>query len=103
MEITEISRRLKCLAKQLDIPVVCLSQLSRSVEQRSDKTPQLSDLRDSGAIEQDADSVFFVHRKGYYDPYDLTCKIIIAKNRHGQQGEVNVRFDKACCQFKEAI
>ena len=102
MEITEISRRLKCLAKQLDIPVVCLSQLSRSVEQRADKTPQLSDLRDSGAIEQDADIVFFIHRKGYYDPYDLTCKIIIAKNRHGQQGEVKVTFNKMCCRFEEA-
>jgi len=101
MEVTEISRRLKCLAKQLKIPIVCLSQLSRSVEQRSDKTPQLSDLRDSGAIEQDADSVFFLYRAGYYDPYDPRCKIIIAKNRHGSCGEVKITFNKELCQFKE--
>lgn len=101
MEVTEISRRLKCLAKQLKIPIVCLSQLSRSVEQRSDKTPQLSDLRDSGAIEQDADSVVFLYRAGYYDPYDSNCKIIIAKNRHGSCGEVQIKFNEKFCQFKE--
>lgn len=103
MEVTEISRRLKCLAKQLKIPIVCLSQLSRSVEQRADKTPQLSDLRDSGAIEQDADSVVFLYRAGYYDPYDPTSKIIIAKNRHGACGEIRVIFNEKLCQFKEEI
>lgn len=103
MEVTEISRRLKCLAKQLKIPVMCLSQLSRSVEQRADKIPQLSDLRDSGAIEQDADSVFFLYRAGYYDKYDPTSKIIIAKNRHGDCGEIRVTFNKKLCQFKEEV
>lgn len=103
MEITEISRKLKCLAKYLNIPIVCLSQLSRSVEQRNDKTPQLSDLRDSGAIEQDADIVFFLYRKDYYNPYEQGSKIIIAKNRHGSMGTVDVTFDKNICQFKETF
>lgn len=103
MEITEISRKLKCLAKYLNIPIVCLSQLSRSVEQRNDKTPQLSDLRDSGAIEQDADIVFFLYRKDYYNPYEQGSKIIIAKNRHGSMGTVDVTFDKQICQFKETF
>ena len=103
MEITEISRKLKCLAKHLTIPIVCLSQLSRSVEQRTDKTPQLSDLRDSGAIEQDADIVFFLYRKDYYDPYETGAKIIIAKNRHGSMGNVDVAFDKSTCKFKETF
>ena len=103
MEITEISRKLKCLAKHLNIPIVCLSQLSRSVEQRTDKTPQLSDLRDSGAIEQDADIVFFLYRNDYYDPYKTGAKIIIAKNRHGGMGSVDVTFDKYLCQFKETF
>jgi replicative DNA helicase len=98
---SQISRKLKCLAKDLDIPIVCLSQLSRSVEQRTDKTPFLSDLRDSGSIEQDADSVFFIFRKGYYDPYDPKSKLIIAKNRHGAQGEVEVKFENAFCTFQE--
>lgn len=103
MEVTEISRRLKCLAKQLKIPIVCLSQLSRSVEQRADKIPQLSDLRDSGSIEQDADSVFFLFRAGYYDSYDPTAKIIIAKNRHGSCGEVRITYNQELCQFKEKV
>ena len=98
---SQISRKLKCLAKDLNIPIVCLSQLSRSVEQRTDKTPFLSDLRDSGSIEQDADSVFFIFRKGYYDPYDNKSKLIIAKNRHGEQGEVEVFFEKSLCKFQE--
>ena len=102
MEVTEISRKLKCLAKHLNIPVICLSQLSRSVEQRPSKVPQLSDLRESGSIEQDADIVFFLYRGDYYDPYKgEDSKIIIAKNRHGQMGDVDVTFNKYICQFKE--
>lgn len=104
MEVTEISRKLKCLAKHLNIPIICLSQLSRSVEQRSQKMPQLSDLRDSGAIEQDADVVFFLYRSDYYDPYDTkNSKIIIAKNRHGQMGDVPITFNNHICQFQEKI
>jgi replicative DNA helicase len=68
MEVSEMSRSLKEMAKDLKVPIVVLSQLSRAVEQRVDKEPQLSDLRDSGAIEQDADSVMMIYREEYYDP-----------------------------------
>lgn len=90
-EITEISRSLKILARELSVPVIALSQLSRKVEERPDHKPQLSDLRESGAIEQDADVVMFIYREGYYKP-DSDRKdiadIIIAKNRAGSIGEV---------------
>lgn len=101
LEVTEISRKIKCLAKHLNIPIFVLSQLSRSVEQRSDKTPQLSDLRDSGAIEQDADSVIFIYRGDYYDPASSQSKIIVAKNRHGSMGSVDVAFKNHICRFEE--
>ncbi|MCR5412282.1 MAG: DnaB-like helicase C-terminal domain-containing protein [Patescibacteria group bacterium] len=85
-EISEISRGLKELAKELEVPVIALSQLSRAVEQRIDKKPQLSDLRESGSIEQDADSVIMLHREEYYDP-DTDKKgstdVCIRKNRNG--------------------
>jgi len=89
-EISEITRQLKIMAKELDIPVICLSQLSRASEQRSDHRPILSDLRDSGSIEQDADIVLLLYRPGYYAaPFDdkidyNECECIIAKNRHGE-------------------
>ena len=91
---TAVSRDLKRLALQLDVPVICLSQLSRSVESRDNKRPKLSDLRDSGAIEQDADGVMFLYRGDYYEP-DMTdggpsfVELSIAKNRHGSLGRVD--------------
>ncbi|MCM1024666.1 MAG: replicative DNA helicase [Prevotella sp.] len=94
-EISEITRQLKLMAKELDIPVVTLSQLSRAVESRTDKRPLLSDLRESGSIEQDADIVMFLYRDAYYNkdtPDPTLAECIVAKNRHGETGTVNLRF-----------
>ncbi|HXH00299.1 MAG TPA: replicative DNA helicase [Sphingomicrobium sp.] len=129
-EISEISRGLKQLAKELDLPVLALSQLSRAVEQREDKRPQLSDLRESGSIEQDADIVMFVYREDYYvaakepkralDGDDAkifeaheqwsrdmervygTAELIVAKQRHGATGKVRMRFDSRVTKFSDA-
>ena len=122
-EISEISRGLKQLAKELDVPVLALSQLSRAVEQREDKRPQLSDLRESGSIEQDADMVWFVYRGDYYlgakkpdeDSPDFApwleemnrihgrADLIVAKQRHGATGTVRMRFDSRITKFSDAI
>jgi replicative DNA helicase len=130
-EISEISRGLKTLAKELNVPVLALSQLSRAVEQREDKRPQLSDLRESGSIEQDADIVMFVYRDEYYvaarEPkrpmegddakvWDDHAKwmldmerasgmseLIVAKQRHGATGKVKLRFEAKITRFSDYI
>jgi len=94
-EVADISRNLKIMAKQLNVPVICCAQLSRSPESRTDKRPMLSDLRDSGAIEQDADIVMFLYRDEYYkdDPTKQnTAEVIVAKNRHGNTGRIEMNW-----------
>ncbi|MEC8074273.1 MAG: replicative DNA helicase [Pseudomonadota bacterium] len=122
LEIAEITQGLKALAKELDVPILALSQLSRQVEQREDKKPQLSDLRESGSIEQDADVVMFVFREQYYlekqEPKAGTAEhvewqekmsqihneaeIIIGKQRHGPTGVIKLEFESAFTKFKDA-
>jgi replicative DNA helicase len=95
-QISEISRSLKCLAKKLQVPVIALSQLSREVEKREKKRPILSDLRESGAIEQDADLVFFIYREEVYRPNDLDIKglaeVHLAKQRNGPTGKTTLTY-----------
>ena len=120
-EISEITQGLKAIAKELSVPVVALSQLSRAVEQRDDKKPQLSDLRESGSIEQDADVVMFVYREAYYlerkEPRPATvehaewqakmnevsnlAEIIISKQRHGPTGNIMLEFEAMFTKFKD--
>ena len=130
-EVSEITRGLKTLAKELDVPVIALSQLSRAVEQREDKRPQLADLRESGSIEQDADVVMFIYREQYYheraepkqradepvDKFNDRCdrwandvervaglaEIIIAKQRHGPIGTIKLRFEGKITKFGDLM
>ena len=102
-EVSEISRNLKGLARELNIPVICLSQLSRAVESRTSHVPQLSDLRESGSIEQDADVVMFIYREEMYNPETEKknlAEIHIAKHRNGPTGVVKLFFDEARVSFK---
>lgn len=104
-EVSEISRSLKIMAKELMVPIVCCAQLSRGPESRTDKKPMLSDLRDSGAIEQDADTVIFLYRSEYYKTDEAAsqdtsiAEIIVAKNRHGAQGTVNMGWNGQFTKF----
>jgi replicative DNA helicase len=114
-EMSNISRQLKFLARDLDVPVVALSQLSRAVETRSDKRPQLSDLRESGSIEQDADVVIMLHREKTYYPTkeswerafpnkeypEHVADIIIAKHRHGPTSEFKMYFDEKRARYAD--
>ncbi len=100
-EVGEISRNLKIMAKKFNVPIICCAQLSRGPEGRTDKKPMLSDLRDSGSIEQDADIVMFLYREEYYnkEKNENTAKVIIAKNRHGGTGEVEVGWQGQFTKF----
>lgn len=102
-EMSEITRQLKLMAKDLNVPVIALSQLSRGVDSRPDKRPLLSDLRESGSIEQDADIVMFLYRDGYYNKdtaEDINlAECIVAKNRHGETGTVNLRWNGQYTRF----
>jgi replicative DNA helicase len=102
-EISEISRSLKAMARELNVPVIAVSQLSRAVEQRTPKRPQLSDLRESGAIEQDADLVLFIYREDYYNPNTPKkgiAEVIVAKQRNGPIGTVELMFQKDYARFE---
>jgi len=102
-EISEISRSIKALARELSVPIIAVSQLSRAVEQRSDRRPQLSDLRESGAIEQDADLVVLLLREEYYNPTDENrgmAEAIIAKQRNGPVGTIKLAFISEFARFE---
>jgi replicative DNA helicase len=109
-DISKITIALKNLAKELNVPIICLSQLSREVEKRADKKPQLSDLRDSGAIEQDADMVIFIYRPEYYGIMDDglgnstigKAQIIVSKHRNGATDDLIVNFDGRCTNFYDS-
>jgi len=101
-QIAKISRRLKTLARELHVPVIALSQLNRAVESREDRRPRMADLRESGAIEQDADIVLLLHRPDYYDVNDQPglAEVIVAKNRNGPTGSVKLTFIKNLTRFE---
>lgn len=100
-EISEISRMLKTLARELNIPILCAAQLSRKVEERQGHRPMMSDLRESGSLEQDSDVIMFLFRRDYYDKHDKPgmAELLVAKNRHGGTGDVPLTFRKEIGQF----
>jgi replicative DNA helicase len=111
LEVSEISRGIKAMARELDVPVLCLSQLNRAAEQREGHRPRMSDLRESGSIEQDADVVMMLHREEYYHKSDPnwadenpdrvgTAEVIIAKQRNGPTGTVNLVWDGNTTRFR---
>lgn len=106
-EVAEVSRSLKMLAMEMNIPIICVAQLSRKVEERTDKRPLMSDLRDSGQIEQDADAILFLFRKSYYEQNvgesEKKAEVIIAKNRHGPTGSIELSFIKECGSFNNLL
>jgi len=105
-EVSDISRQLKALAKELNVPVLALSQLNRGAEVRADKRPLLSDLRESGSIEQDADIVMFIYRDDYYNENSErknVAEIHVAKNRNGATGRCNLYFDGSKCRFRDLV
>ena len=105
-EVSQISRSLKVLARDLDVPILAMSQLSRAVEQRHDKRPILSDLRESGSIEQDADLVMFIYRDEYYNDESERlgeAELIIAKHRNGGLGNVDLVFQHEYPRFMPGI
>jgi replicative DNA helicase len=104
--ISDVSRSLKYLAKELNVPVIALSQLSRKIEDRPDKRPLLSDLRESGAIEQDADIVAFIHRNYIYTKEESeknVAELLIRKHRNGPQGDVPLHFRGECMRFDDGV
>ena len=108
LEVGEISRSLKQLAKELDVPIIALSQLNRDVEARKDHRPLNSDLRESGSLEQDADMIMFIHRESLYtktgpDSDENKAVLIVSKNRHGAVADINLQFQGAYTTFYNEV
>jgi replicative DNA helicase len=96
LQVTEISKSLKAMAKDFDCPVICLAQLNRSVESRANKRPMMSDIRESGSVEQDADVILFLYREAYYEKeaQNHTLEIIVSKNRNGPVATITVNYNE---------
>jgi replicative DNA helicase len=103
LQVTEISKSLKTMAKDFHCPVICLAQLNRSVESRANKRPMMSDIRESGSVEQDADVILFLYREAYYDKdsQDETLEIIVSKNRNGPVGTIAVHYNEYTGRIEE--